>query len=55
MAHPIYKLQRRTPYEWVARRTPDISEYIDYQWYETIWYLDRDADFPNDKKNLVNG
>ena len=51
-AHPIYKFQGRTPYKWVVGRTPDISKYIDYQWYETIWYLDRDADFPNDKRKL---
>jgi hypothetical protein len=51
-AHPVYKLQNRTPYEWVVGRTPDISEYIDYQWYDTIWYLDRDAEFPNDKRKL---
>jgi len=51
-AHPIFILQDRTPYEWVVGRTPDISEYIDYQWYETVWYLDRDAEFPNNKKKL---
>ena len=39
-AHPIYRLHGRTPYKWVVGRTPDISEYIGFQWFETIWYLD---------------
>jgi len=51
-AHPIFKLQGQTPCEWLAGRTPDISEYIDISWYETIWYLDHDTDFPNDKRKL---
>jgi hypothetical protein len=53
IAHSHYKLQGRTPYEMVVGRTPDISEYLDFQWYETIWYLDHDANFPaEDKRKL---
>ncbi|MFN9979156.1 MAG: hypothetical protein ACK53Y_04545, partial [bacterium] len=52
-AHPLYALQGRTPHELVTGNTPDISEYTDYQWYQTIWYLDQDASFPEDKRKLA--
>ena len=51
-AHPHFKLQGRTPYECVVGRTPDISEYLDYQWYKTVWYRDHDVNFPEDKRKL---
>jgi hypothetical protein len=52
IAHPHFKLQGGTPYECVVGRTPDISEYLDFQWYETVWYFDQDANFPEDKRKL---
>jgi hypothetical protein len=52
IAHPILQLQGHTPYELVTGRTPDISEYIDYSWYDTIWYFDHDAPFPEEKRKL---
>jgi hypothetical protein len=51
-AHLHFKLQGRTPYECVVGRTPDISEYLDYQWYKTVWYRDHDVNFPEDKRKL---
>jgi hypothetical protein len=51
-AHPLYQLQGRTPYEIVTGRTPDISEYLDYSWYDTIWYYDHDAPFPEEQRKL---
>jgi hypothetical protein len=33
--------------------TPDISEYMAFQWYQPVWYLDG-ASFPNDKKKLAS-
>jgi hypothetical protein len=27
-------------------------EYLDFQWYETVWYLDQDANFSEDKRKL---
>jgi hypothetical protein len=39
----------------VTGRTPDISEYLDYGWYDTLWYYDQEADFPEDRRNLGNG
>ena len=52
MVHPHYKAQGRTPHEIVTGRTPDISEYLDYHWFQTVWYLDQDAQFPEERRKL---
>jgi hypothetical protein len=52
-AHPLFNLQGRTPYELVTGRTPDISEYIDYGWYDTVWYLEQETPFPEGKRKLA--
>jgi hypothetical protein len=52
IAHPHPKLQGWTPYEIVTGRTPDISEYLDYGWYDTIWYYEQDVAFPDDRRKL---
>lgn len=33
LALPLYGLHGRTPYEILTGNTPDISEYIEYEWY----------------------
>ena len=35
-----YDLHGRTPYEAVLNYTPDISEYVSYEWFQFCWYLD---------------
>ena len=30
----------RTPYEEVTHKTPDISEFLDFNFYDPVWYLD---------------
>jgi hypothetical protein len=52
MVHPHYKSHSRTPYEIVTSRTPDISEYLDFQLYQTVWYLDQEAQFPEKHRKL---
>jgi hypothetical protein len=52
-AHPLFNLQGRTPYEVITGHTPDISEYTDYAWYDTVWYYDQEATFPEDKQKLA--
>ncbi len=52
IAHPYYKLHGRTPYEVVTGRTPDISEYLDFHWYQPIWYFDQEAQFPEERRKL---
>ena len=32
------KLQGRTPLEYMTGETPDISEYLDFGWYDRVWY-----------------
>lgn len=51
-AHPYYSLNGRTPYEIVTGRMPDISEYLDFGWYDNLWYFDQEVDFPNDHRKL---
>jgi hypothetical protein len=53
IAHPVYKLHGCMPYEVVTGCTPDISEYLDYSWYKTIWYFDQHADFPEPYRKMA--
>ncbi len=46
--HPHFALQGHTPNEIVTGRTPDILEYVEFEWYELLWYYDQD-DFPEDR------
>jgi hypothetical protein len=50
-ANNYYAAKGRTPMEIITGDTPDISEYMAFQWYQPVWYLDS-ATFPNDKKKL---
>jgi len=31
------------PYEILTGQTPDIFEYLDYGWYDNLWYYDQEA------------
>jgi hypothetical protein len=44
-----YDLHGRTPHEVVTGNTPDISEYVEFRWYQPIFYLD-DVPFPYPKR-----
>ena len=39
-APALYPLMTRTPYEHVMNYTPDISEYVSFEWYQWSWYWD---------------
>jgi len=52
IAHPLYQLNGRTPYELVVGRAPDISEYLDFAWYDDVWYYDQDVQFPDARRKL---
>lgn len=39
----------RTPYEEITGETPDISEYVDFQFYDWVWYWDLPGDMDNPK------
>jgi hypothetical protein len=49
--HSNFAAQGCTPYELVTERTLDISEYVEFEWYEVLWYYDQD-DFPTDRRRL---
>jgi len=48
IAHDLPALKTRTPEEAVTGRTPDISEFAHYSWFEWVWYRDQ-ASFPEPK------
>ena len=50
-AHPIYKLDGRTPYEILNGDMQDISKFVEYDWYAPVWYLEP-GDFPGDNLKL---
>ena len=39
-ANSSFQLKGRTPLELVTGETPDISEYLDFSFYDWIWYRD---------------
>ena len=51
-AQPLFSLHGRTPLEVVTGDTPDISEYIQYDFYQPDWYWDQTAAFPEEKRKL---
>ena len=51
-AADIYRLGGRTPYECVFGYTPDISEYIEFELYEPVWFYDKEHPYPDQPKML---
>jgi hypothetical protein len=47
-AHDIPALQGRVPCEAMEGNTPDISEYVQFDWYQYVWYIDPAVPFPED-------
>jgi hypothetical protein len=35
----MYSLQGRTPIEIISSKTPDISEWLEFKFYQPVWYL----------------
>ena len=50
-AHPHFALQGRTPYELVTGKTSDLSEYVEFSWYDPLWYYDQE-DFPESRRRI---
>ena len=44
-ASTLYQTDGRTGMKIITGNTPDISEYVEYDWYEPIWYYEQ-LDFP---------
>ncbi len=45
-ARPLPQLNGRTPYEILTGNTPDISEFLEFVWYQLVWYYETQV-FPN--------
>ena len=39
-SHSTFTLQGRTPFEYLTGETPDISEYVDFGFWDRVWYKD---------------
>ncbi len=48
LEQPIPQLQGRTLYELLTGNTPDFSEFLEYEWYQPVWYYDP-APFPQQR------
>jgi len=40
IVRPLPQLHGRTPYEVLTGNTPDISEFLEFQWFQPIWYYE---------------
>ena len=52
IARPLPLLHGRTPYEVITGNTPDISEFLEFTWYQPVWYHESTA-FPRHTKHLA--
>jgi hypothetical protein len=52
LARPLPHLHGRTPHEVLTGNTPDISELLEFSWYEPIWYFDT-APFPEQTRKIA--
>ncbi len=52
LAIPLHQLHGCIPYEMLIGNTPDISEFLEYEWYQPVWYFEPTA-FPNQRKILA--
>ena len=52
MVPGMYRNKGRTGYEIVFGNTPDISEYVEFEFYDYCWYWDTPQDYPHEKKQL---
>ena len=48
----MYRNKGRTGNEMVYGSTPDISEYVEFQFYDYCFYWDTPQSFPNEKKHM---
>ena len=48
----MYHNRGRSGYELVYGSTPDISEYVEFEFYDYCWYWDTPQSFLHEKKNL---
>lgn len=49
MVPPMYKKRGQSGYEMVFGNIPDISEYIEFEFYDHCWYWDTPQSYPHEK------
>ncbi len=52
LARPLPQLNGRTPYELITGNTPDVSEFLEFEWYQPIWYYEPSA-FPQQNRLIA--
>jgi len=53
LARPLSRLNGRTPQELITGNTPDISELIEFEWFQPIWYF-KPCEFPHQNKLVAH-
>mmetsp|Transcript_24287 Transcript_24287/g.34810 ORF Transcript_24287/g.34810 Transcript_24287/m.34810 type:complete len:1184 (-) Transcript_24287:1334-4885(-) len=52
LALPLPQLHGRTPHEVLTGNTPDVSEFLEFEWYQPVWYYDPEP-FPEQRRKLA--
>lgn len=52
LARPMSSIQKHIGYEIVASTTPGIMEIVEFTWYKHMWYFDKHASFPINKRKI---
>ena len=52
MVLPMYRNKGRSGYEIVFGHTPNISNYVEFEFYYYCWYWDTPQSHPHEKKQL---
>ena len=50
IAHDTWQLKGRSPEEHVTGETPDITEYVEFDWYTPVFYWEPTNKFPDGKR-----
>ena len=52
MVPPMYRNKSQSGYEIVFGHTPDISEYVEFEFYDYCWYWDTPQSYPHENNKL---
>jgi len=52
IAQPLTQLKVRTPYEVITGNTPEISEFLEFSFYQLVWYYEPSV-FPQQNRYLA--
>jgi hypothetical protein len=52
IVRPLRQQHERTPYEILTGNTLDILEFLEFEWYQPVWYYEPTA-FPEQRKHLA--